>query len=166
MKIINITKQLPSRGSNGKMDLKKIATLVVHHDGFAIPARYNTLDRIKNEAKYHVVKGWKHISYHFIIDNVGDIYQCLPEDEIGYHAGNLAVNKNSIAVCVQGNFEIQQPTKAQIKALTEFCDWIFTKRPDIPKLVRSGLKGHREVRLNPTACPGRNLFSIVQKIKK
>lgn len=166
MKIINVIKQLPSKGSNGKMDPAKIDMLVVHHDGSIIPRAYNTLDRIKVEANYHVKQGWKHLSYHYVIDNVGDIYQCVPETEIGYHAGNLSVNKKSIAVCLHGNFEKQSPTPAQVKALTEFCAWIFTKRPDLPKLVRSGLRGHREVRLKPTACPGANLFPIVQKLKK
>jgi N-acetyl-anhydromuramyl-L-alanine amidase AmpD len=166
MKILNIIKQLPWKGSNGKMNLKNIDTLVVHHDAVAIPRAYNTLERIKNEAKAHIANNWGHFSYHYVIDNVGDIYQCVPEDEIGYHAGNLAVNKKSIAVCLHGNFQTQQPTAKQVKALQEFCTHMFTKRPDLPKIVKSSLKGHREVRVSPTACPGNNLFPLVVKIRK
>lgn len=166
MKILNIVKQLPWKGSNGKMNLKNINTLVVHHDAVLVPRAYNTLERIKSESKAHIANNWGHISYHYIIDNVGDIYQCLPEDEIGYHAGNIAVNKNSISVCLHGDFTRQEPTKKQIKALTEFCEWMFTKRPDIPKIVKSSLKGHKEVRLAPTSCPGTSLFPLVVKLRK
>ncbi len=167
MKIINVTKQLPFAKSNGKMDLKKIDTLVVHHDAIFVPKRgYNTMERIKMEAKYHISKGWGHISYHYMIDNLGDVYQCVPDNEIGYHAGNLVVNKKSIAVCLHGNFNVQTPTPAQAKALDTFCKYMFTERPDLPLVVKKSLKGHREVRLSPTSCPGNSLFPLVVKIRK
>lgn len=166
MKIIDITKKLPWKGSNGRLNLNKVDVLVVHHDAVPIPARYNTMERIKNEAKVHIARGWKHFSYHYCIDNIGGVYLCVPEDEINYHAGNLSVNKNSLSVVLQGNMEIQSPTKAQEKALEVLCAYLFTKRPDIPKLVKSSLKMHYEVRKGGTACPGRYLKPIVLKLRK
>jgi hypothetical protein len=166
MKIIDITKKLPWRRSNGKLDLKKIDTLVVHHEAVYMPASYNTLNRIIADAKYQIIKGFGHYSYHYTIDNVGDVYLCVPENEVNYHAGNLAVNKNSLAVVVQGNMEIQKPTKAQEKALTDLCNYLFTQRPDIPKLLKKGLKMHSEVRTSTTACPGRYLKPVVIRIRK
>lgn len=168
MKIINVVKQLPwsPKGSNGALDPKKIDTLVVHHDGMLVDGPYNTMKRLQVEAAYHVKQGWRHLSYHFVIDNVGDVYQCLPETEVGYHAGNLPVNKKSLAVCLHGNFEKQQPTPKQVAALTAFVKWITTERPDLPILVKKSLKGHREVRLKGTACPGANLFPLVIKLRK
>lgn len=166
MKIINVIKDLPWKGSNGKMDLKKIDTLVVHHDAAIVSGPYNTMKRVQIEAAYHVKKGWKHLSYHYIIDNIGDVYQCLPENEIGYHAGNYVVNKKSIAVCLHGNFDKQNPIPKQLAALTAFVKWLTTERPDLPILVKKSLKGHREVRLTPTACPGSNLFPFVVKLRK
>lgn len=167
MKIINIISKLPFANSNGKMDPKKIDTLVVHHDAVPVPARgYNTLERIKMEAKYHVSKGWGHISYHYVIDNLGDVYQCVPDTEVGYHAGNLVVNKKSIAVCLHGNFNVQKPTAAQVKSLEAFCRWMFSERPDLPNVLKKSLKGHREVRIAGTACPGNSLFPIVERIRK
>lgn len=166
MKIINVIKDLPWKKSNGKMDPKKIDYLVVHHDGGIVDGPYNTMKRIKSEANYHVSKPaifGGHIAYHFMIDNVGDVYQCLPETEIGYHAGNYAVNRRSIAVCLHGNFEKQKPTQKQIDALTAFVKWMTTERPDLPILVKKSLKGHREVRLKGTACPGKNLYPLIRK---
>jgi len=166
MKIIDITKKLPWKKGNGKLDLKKVNMLVVHHESVWMPKSYNTLDRIVADAKYQIAKGFGHYAYHYTIDNVGDVYLCVPEDEVNYHAGNLAVNKNSLAVVIQGNMEVQSPTKAQEKALADLCTYLFTKRPDIPKLVKSGLKMHSEFRRGGTACPGRFLKPIVVKLRK
>lgn len=166
MKIIDITSKLPFAKSNGTMKKDAIELLVVHHEGVKTPFFYDTVKRIQLDAAYHVSKGWGHISYHYMIDNVGDIYKCVPETEVCYHAGDLTINKKSIAICVQGNYDVQVPNLLQKRALTEFCDYIFNRRPDLPKLVRNGLKTHQEVRLNGTACPGKNLIPFVNSLKK
>lgn len=169
MKIIDVQKSLPWKGSNGKMDPKKIKFLVVHHDAIPIPARYNTMARILQIAKLHVAQPKRfggHIAYHYTIDNIGDVYRCFPETEVGYHAGNLPVNKASIAVMLQGNFETQKPTQKQIEALTQFIKWMTTERPDLPLVVKSTIKLHKEVRKLPTACPGKYLIPVVNKLRK
>jgi N-acetyl-anhydromuramyl-L-alanine amidase AmpD len=100
------------------------------------------------------------------MDNIGDIYQCLPEIEIGYHAGNLNVNKSSIALCIQGNYDVQKLTRKQSLALEEFIKWVTTQRPDLPNLVKSGVKLHSEVRKNGTACPGSDVARVVNLLRK
>lgn len=162
-KIVNIVPQLPWAHSNGTMSKDKITRLVIHHEGVKTPMFYDTVKRIKQDAAYHISKGWGHISYHYMMDNVGDIYQCLPDSEIGYHAGNLPVNKSSIALCVQGNYNEQKLSAKQEKSLKEFCEYMFERRPDLPKLLWKGLVGHREVRVGGTSCPGNNLFAIINK---
>jgi|GEM_PF-4265673 len=164
MVIKNIIAKLPFVASNGTMKKDKISKLVIHHTGVKTPLFYDTLKMIQKDAAYHVSKDWNHLSYHYICDNVGDIFQCLPETEVGYHAGNLPVNKSSIALCVQGDYNQQTLNAKQKKALKEFTDYIFTKRPDLPNLIHSGLVGHREVRLSPTSCPGNNLFNFIKTI--
>lgn len=166
MKILDVVKKLPWKTSNGKLNLKKVDLLVVHHEAVYAPKAYNTMNRIIADAKYQIAKGFGHYAYHYTIDNIGDVYLCVPENEVNYHAGNLPVNKNSLAVVLQGNFEVQSPTKAQEKALEALCKYLFTERPDIPALVKSGLKMHREVRLKGTACPGRYLAPLVIKLRK
>ena len=161
MKIINVVNSLKWVKSNGSMRKGDMNVVVIHHDAVFMPARYNTLARLKKEAEYHVAKGWGHISYHFSIDNIGDIYQCLPETEVGYHCGNLAINRRSIAIKFDGNFETQKPTDKQIKAYKELMVWLCTKRPDLPKIIRSSVKGHRQIKA--TACPGKNLYPLIRK---
>ncbi len=163
MNIINIISKLPFKGSNGTMKKDAITKLVIHHEGVKTPMFYNTLKRIQADAAYHVSKGWNHISYHYMMDNVGDIYQCLPETEVGYHAGNFPVNNSSIALCVQGNYNEQKLNKKQEKALKEFFEYLFNNRPDLKNLVYTGLVGHKEVRKGGTSCPGTNLFNFINK---
>jgi len=160
MNIIDITKKLPFKNSNGKMDMKKMDTLVVHHDGTTRPMFYDSLKRYIGEANYHISKEWGHISYHYIIDNVGDIFKCLADDEVGYHAGNLTVNKNSIAIKFDGNMDVQKPTDKQLKAYGELIEYLTTQRPDLPKILKSSIKGHRDIKA--TACPGKNLYQLIQ----
>lgn len=159
--IIDVTKKLPWKNSNGTMDKNKMDTIVIHHDAVLRPDRYNTMTRLEKETNEHIAKGWGHISYHYSIDNVGDVYQCLPETEIAYHCGNLAINKKSIAIKLDGNFETQKPTEKQIKALQDLLVTLTSKRPDLPKIVRASVRGHRDIKA--TACPGKNLYPLIRK---
>jgi N-acetyl-anhydromuramyl-L-alanine amidase AmpD len=161
MKIINVINKLPWKNSNGKMNKNKMDIVVIHHDAVDMPARYNSLTRLQQEARTHIAKLYGHISYHYSIDNIGDIYQCLLEDEVAYHCGNLTINRNSLAIKFDGNFEFQKPTSQQIKAYKELMIWLTTKRPDLPKIIRSSVRGHRQIK--STACPGKNLYPLITK---
>jgi N-acetyl-anhydromuramyl-L-alanine amidase AmpD len=163
MKITNIIKQLKWKNSNGSMKKEIIDTIVVHHDDELRPDRYNSLVRYQKEAEYHASKGWGHISYHFIIDNTGAVFQALPETEVAYHCGNLVINRKSIAIKFDGKMETQKPTDAQLKAYKELIKYLTSQRPDLPKVVVSSIKGHRDMK--PTACPGKNLYPLIRKIK-
>lgn len=159
MKITDITHKLPFHGSNGTMDKKKMDTIVIHHDGANRPMFYNSLNRYISEANYHINKGWNHISYHYIIDNAGEIFKCLPETEVGYHCGNLAINRESLAIKFDGNMETQTLTSQQMKAYKELIEYLTTQRPDMPIMIKRSIKAHREIKA--TACPGRNTMYTV-----
>lgn len=161
MKIINIINKLPYKRSNGKMDPKKMDTVVIHHSASMRPNAYNSLKLYKKFAQLHINKGFGHISYHYIIDNIGDVYQCLPENEVAYHCGNLTINRKSLAIMFDGNMEVQQPTPQQIKAYKELMIWLTTKRPDLPLILKRSVKGHKQIK--STACPGRNLYPLITK---
>jgi len=164
MKIINVINKLNWKNSNGKMDKRRMDTIVVHHDAVDRPAFYSTLKRLQQQARTHIAKGYGHISYHYSIDNVGDVFQCLPEDEVGYHCGNLAINRKSLAIKIDGNLEFQQPTAKQVKAYNELIKWLTTERPDLPKILKKSILSHREIK--PTACPGKNFYKVVEKSRK
>ena len=164
MKIVNVINKLPWKNSNGKMDKKRMDTIVVHHDAVDRPAFYSTLKRLQQQARTHIAKGYGHISYHYSIDNVGDVFQCLPENEVGYHCGNLTINRKSIAIKIDGNLEFQQPTTKQVKAYNELIKWLTTQRPDLPFILKKSIKMHREIK--PTASPGKKIVATVKNSRK
>jgi N-acetyl-anhydromuramyl-L-alanine amidase AmpD len=155
MKITNISHLLPFQKSNGTMQKANISQVIIHHDGVDRPSKYNSIKRYISEANYHISKGWSHISYAYILDNTGEIFQCLPETEVAYHCGNLAINKKSIAIKFDGNMETQKLTEKQIVAYKELMKYLITKRPDLPKIVKGCEKPHREIKA--TSCPGKNV---------
>ena len=107
----------------------------------------------------HLMQGWSGIGYHYVIRKDGAIEEGRPEWAVGAHAQGY--NWNSIGVHVCGNFEIAEPTERQIESLSYLVGWIADKY-DIP-CTPDYVVGHRD--LMPTACPGKNLYDILQTIR-
>jgi hypothetical protein len=150
MKIIDVRSKLPVKGSNGTQNPTMI---VVHHSAVTRPERYNSLELYKKFAQDHINRGWKRMSYHYVIDNVGDVYRCNDDHQILYHAGHLPTNKKSIAIMFDGNMEIQDLTDKQKKSYWELIEYI-KKNNNITKIV-----GHRDIKA--TACPGKNAYKFI-----
>lgn len=94
----------------------------------------------------HIQEGWGGIGYHFYIRKDGTIYRGRPENIIGAHA--IGRNKNSIGICLEGNFENEVPTDAQKNSLVKIStDMII-------KYNLEDILGHRDV--YQTLCPGEN----------
>lgn len=168
MNIENIVGKIPNRGSNGRRKASDVKYAIVHHDAVYAPPAYSPIARYISEANYHVsnpAKFGKRLAYTFKISAYGQVYQCSPIEEMCYHAGNFLYNKNSIGICLDGDFTRQQVPPAQMKALRDLLDWLCTQRPDMPYLVRSTVKCHSEVRLFPTACPGPALKEFVKSYR-
>jgi N-acetylmuramoyl-L-alanine amidase len=96
--------------------------------------------------EFHKSKGWKGIGYNFYIRKDGTIYSGRPENAEGAHT--RGENNNSIGICLEGNFEEEGPSKAQIDSLVNLSLYISLKY-DIYKIM-----GHKDV--YETLCPGRN----------
>ena len=169
MKVINWTKKLKRVGTLGYFPIKNITKLIVHHDAQIRPNAYDNFARWNAQAKFHISKGQGRggIQYHFIIDNIGQVYQVNPLGEILYHAGNLTVNKSSIAIKLDGYFHAphnQKPTTAQLKGL-EWLLGVLSADKRFPA-NRDDVYAHREVSYKYTACPGDTLTPWVKKYRK
>lgn len=149
MEIINIIKDLPRKGEFAQRQLGVISTIIVHHSatlmGLFKPASF---------AKWHMDPNGSlrapAICYHFDIEEDGTIYQANTLESIAWHAGNA--NRFSIGIELNGNFEKENPTDAQLHSLRWLTAQLEQKLGK--KLVQ---KGHKEVQA--TACPGKNLFA-------
>lgn len=128
--------------------------IVVHHTG-------NPTDDDRSAAEIdasHKAQGWTCIGYHYIVRKDGTVEQGRPHWMVGAHA--YGHNSHTIGIHVCGNFEIGEPTDAQIEStamlLANLCtDYGLT-------IDRDSIVGHRE--LMPTACPGANLFAQMDTI--
>ncbi|GHV21350.1 hypothetical protein AGMMS49959_10350 [Planctomycetales bacterium] len=97
------------------------------------------------------------IGYHFIIDRQGLIWQGRDLRYQGAHVKSN--NSHNIGIMCLGNFELQQPTQAQLNALGKLSR-ALSKGYRIPP---NQIFAHRELR--STACPGKNLYAYVQTIR-
>lgn len=98
------------------------------------------------------------IPYNFVITRAGDVWEGRP---VGDCAANLGLNRQAIAICFLGNFQVQEPTKAQMYAaaalnrrllLTHKRAKVILHR-DVNKLVPFAYYRGRLVS-TATACPG------------
>lgn len=166
MEITDITSKLPWQGSMGRRLLSDIRYAVVHHDGaLAFDGHSDIVPRYVSEANYHIGKGWKHIGYTFKIARDGKVYQTLPLNEIGVHAGNYKYFKSSLGICLDGSFDKQSASVEQLRALRDLMDHLANHRPDMPNLLRGGFYAHKEVRLLPTYCPGPIVAAIAKNFR-
>lgn len=129
--------------------------IVIHHTGNPCD------DDLSAEQIHtsHLMQGWSGIGYHYVIRKDGTIEQGRPLWSQGAHA--QGENYHSIGIHVCGNFEIAMPTPEQIEACAYLVGWVAEKY-DIP-CDSAHIVGHRD--LMPTACPGQNLYDMLQDIR-
>lgn len=165
LEIIDIVNKLPSSGSNGYRTLRSIRGLVIHHDAVSSDMPYGSLRRYESQARYHVRKGWTRHAYSYRIDNVGDIFLVNPLQEITWHSGHFPTNISHIAVCLDGNFTKHKPSDAQLMSLKNLFVHLTMERPEMPHLIGSSVRTHREVRPRPTSCPGQPIQEFVDALR-
>lgn len=143
-----------------------ITSIIVHHDAATRPHDYDTMARLRNEAALHYQNLGPGLMYHFSIDNVGEIFWVRGFDATLWHAGDLNVNRTSIAIKLDGYFHSpinQQPTREQLEALKQLLDWLCTQHPEFPA-SQPDVYGHREI--TATACPGDIFFPYVVQYRQ
>ena len=135
--------------------------IVVHHTGNS-DRNGNPIDDDLSAEEIHEIHknlGWSGIGYHFVVRKNGDIEIGRPDWARGAHAEND--NGHTIGVHLCGNFEIAVPTQQQIESAAYLIGWLCERYDIVPDYAH--VVGHRE--LNATACPGENLYKILQTIR-
>jgi N-acetylmuramoyl-L-alanine amidase len=131
--------------------------IVLHHsltkDGETV-----NWDAIK---KYHMeTNGWGDIGYHFGVESVAGKYVILrgrPIVQRGAHCADGGMNRQSLGVCMVGNFDLAEPPEAQkhlTQALVSRLLWLY-------KIPVVNVLGHREAQQRAglplerrKSCPG------------
>ena len=131
--------------------LKKVEYIIVHHT----QRNEDSPSWVRFRHKYN--REWEDIGYHFLIGNPGPytedgkLYEGRSEELVGAHA--LGHNKNSIGICLIGDFDVFMPSEKQLKTLILFLREKI-KQYGIPV---ENVKGHRELPNVKKTCPGKNV---------
>ncbi len=130
--------------------------LVIHHTATA-SGDVELIHQMHLQRKDSSGVPWKGIGYHFLIGNGqgmddGQIEATFRWNEqiSGAHAGVGQFNRDGIGICLVGNFELTDPTPAQIRNLIRLIE-MLSDRYEIPA---DQIIGHQDVKA--TACPGKN----------
>lgn len=130
---------------------KDIKTIILHHSA-------SMHDEHPLEINgWHIRRGMRCIGYHYYITKDGTIYGCRYIDTVGAHCKGH--NKNTVGVCLSGDFTKEMPTDKELKALKELIKYI-----ECTVGHKLDIKNHREYAR--TLCPGCNLKEILRKIKE
>jgi len=133
-----------------------INQITVHHEGFPEPVRFTGVEQtaahLEKVRLSHRRRGWADIGYHYIIDRAGRIWEARPARYQGAHVKNN--NEHNVAVMVLGNFDIQQPTDAQLESVSRMVRHLRRKY---------AVYTHRELR--PTRCPGESLQASIDAMR-
>lgn len=104
-------------------------------------------------------RAWPDIPYHYYISWRGEIAEARPWNVVG--DTNTEYNPTGhLLICLEGNFETEEPTRAQIRALTQLT-YAMAKRFNVGS---EGIEGHLDFS-KQTTCPGKNLYNELEKIR-
>ncbi len=127
--------------------------VTLHHSGSATPLtpEEDPLEKLRNlQAWGESDRGWWDVPYHFLIDLEGTIYEGRSYEYMG-ETNTRYDPRGHILISVLGNYNLQEPASAQLRAIEDLMAWSATEF-GIP-LDR--IQGHSDVA--ETACPGDNL---------
>ncbi|MBN1870426.1 MAG: N-acetylmuramoyl-L-alanine amidase [Candidatus Omnitrophica bacterium] len=109
---------------------------------------------------YHQNKGWDSVGYHFVIDNgksgkPDGFIEITPrwlQQLDGAHCKASEMNTKAIGICLVGDFNKSEPTKAQKDSLA----FLVKKLQRYYKIHAHKILGHKQVPGSNTECPGKN----------
>lgn len=142
-------------------DVSSITSISIHHNAAQRPHDYDSVAQYTREAAQHYDRLGPGLQYHYCIDNVGEIFHVRPITT-WLHAVGSTENTSMIAICLDGNFENQQPTREQCEALFQLLTELCTQHPEFPA-TWPDVRPHADY--SATACCGANLRGYIYGIK-
>jgi hypothetical protein len=172
---------LADKGPNLDAERQPVDTIVIHHTsakpGYKI-SYMNAVQLLNIYAPYYAnptIKGerglrgkaiWSghflnnkpsFIGYHWLMRMNGNLERLLNDDQIGWHAGNWDINKRSVGICLDNDYENQDPTQDMLKKLAELISKNYSN------VSTDNIMGHNEAAKaagKETKCPGTNFEKI------
>lgn len=117
---------------------------------------------------YHLSKGWAGIGYQLVVFRTifgrTVIYEGRGVGYIGAHTAGE--NSISLGVSVVGNYETQKIQPSVIKRLRELFDHLHDAGHLQGPRTTHPTGGHRDAPGAATACPGRNLYAVLNQVRR
>jgi hypothetical protein len=146
-------------GRTGPLRRHTIRRITVHHSGIKLTDNRKAPGRIRAFQADHQARGWVDIAYHIIIDRHGNVYRGRSTRGEGDTATDYDPTGHLLVLC-DGNFDVQGPTRAQVRALVDVLAWACRRYGVKPRRI----KAHRDVA--HSACPGDRLYGRLDGIRR
>ncbi|OVE74442.1 hypothetical protein BVX94_00280 [bacterium B17] len=134
--------------------------ITVHHAGGATNKdthQNSVIHQLSNILQGHAKKDYGDIAYHLILDYSGRVWEGR---SLAYEGAHVAENNESnIGIMMLGNFDKQSISKGQLGSLKQLVSLLRGEYG----IKAHRIYGHRD--LSPSACPGKNLYPYVEKLR-
>jgi hypothetical protein len=151
-----------------EMKPQKPKRILVHHTGSKKHLGASILKKMANlqrfsQAKEKLADGrtklaWADVPYHFYVDAEGKIAEGRAITAEG-DTNTKYDPSGYVQVVLEGNFEIEEPSDAQIKSLKALTLWLSGRYA----IDSEDVSYHQAVA--QTACPGKNLIDRMKDVK-
>jgi len=104
--------------------------IILHHTASPLNTKVGDVDRWHKTRNFPRSRRGYFVGYHYFIEQNGFVTQTRDHNEEGAHT--IGQNRRSIGICLAGNFNLEYPTKEQIKALTQLLTALRKEIGDLP----------------------------------
>lgn len=128
--------------------------LTVHHSAVAQTSPAQGPARVRRHQRHHQNLGWPDLAYHFVVDRLGVAYEGRDPRFRG-DTGTEYDTTGHFLVCLEGEFDSQRPTEAQIATVAGLFGWATAAFGIDP----STIAGHSAYA--STGCPGGTVEALL-----
>ncbi|OWF49516.1 peptidoglycan recognition protein 1-like [Mizuhopecten yessoensis] len=150
--------QWRARDTKGSDAMKTPVKIVfIHHTaGKHTTTRQEGSETVRGIQNFHMnERKWADVGYNFLVGEGGHVFEARGWDRVGAHTKGW--NAVSVAFSIMGNFDESHPDPRALKAVLGMIQLGI----EMGKISQDyKLYGHRDV--GATACPGKNLYKIIQ----
>ena len=133
--------------AGGGMEPHQPVRLTLHHTAVSQTSLTQGPERARRHQRYHQSLGWPDLAYHFLVDRAGLAYEGRDVAFRG-DTGTEYDPTGHFLVCMEGDFDDQEPTTAQIATTVGLFAWASQEYGIDP----ATLAGHGDYA--ETTCPG------------
>jgi hypothetical protein len=131
-----------------------IRKITLHHQGEVWKDGTDVAAYLRRLQQWsRLTKRWADIPYHYVIAPDGRIYAARPLQQPGDTNTEYDPRGHALLMLV-GNFEVQQPTPAQLDAAVQLTAWLARQHG----LGLDDIASHKDYSAQ-TVCPGQHLYA-------